>query len=364
MRRGRAFGSACRASRAPAELGHARRGSDLVCPDVKDPIDLPISRARLEVLRSRGLLSPGRFEDAIELATSTPDVESWKRFISTALLAAGTALVSVGILFLVAFNWAELHRLQKLALVATLLCATTVAAVVLGETRSGRASLAMSSIVVGALLAVFGQVYQTGADTWQLFAAWAALALPFALLSRTSFMLVIELLLVDIALGLYFSYVYANVRFEAVALAFGIVNGAAWLGAEVAAHRGVSWLTGRTTSRVACALTFLPLASGVVGAIVDDTMRDGYAVGVTLLFVATAVGTNAAHRNLRHDLFTLTVLAGSALFVAATGAGYVIFETLDLDEIGILVEGALLVAGVALAVAWLRQESAVVEAAK
>ena len=36
----------------------------------------------------------------------------------------------------------------------------------------------------GALFAYFGQTYQTGADPWQLFALWAALALPLALVVR------------------------------------------------------------------------------------------------------------------------------------------------------------------------------------
>ncbi|MBC8290414.1 MAG: DUF2157 domain-containing protein, partial [Planctomycetes bacterium] len=36
----------------------------------------------------------------------------------------------------------------------------------------------------GVFLAVFGQVYQTGADEWLLFAGWAGLILPWTALSR------------------------------------------------------------------------------------------------------------------------------------------------------------------------------------
>src|SRR5699024_11365250 len=39
--------------------------------------------------------------------------------------------------------------------------------------------LLIASIITGSLLALFGQVYQTGADTWQLFFAWAILITPW-----------------------------------------------------------------------------------------------------------------------------------------------------------------------------------------
>ena len=40
-------------------------------------------------------------------------------------------------------------------------------------------------MLVGGLLALIGQTYQTGADPWQLFALWALLALPWCLGARS-----------------------------------------------------------------------------------------------------------------------------------------------------------------------------------
>ena len=41
---------------------------------------------------------------------------------------------------------------------------------------------------LGGLLAFFGQTYQTGADSWQLFALWAALDLPPCRGARSDFL--------------------------------------------------------------------------------------------------------------------------------------------------------------------------------
>ena len=45
----------------------------------------------------------------------------------------------------------------------------------------GRAALLLATLLVGGLLALFGQSHQTGADLHELFFTWALLALPFAL---------------------------------------------------------------------------------------------------------------------------------------------------------------------------------------
>ena len=49
-----------------------------------------------------------------------------------------------------------------------------------------RAPLALLAFLgTGGLFAYFGQTYQTGADAWQLFALWGALALPLCLGARS-----------------------------------------------------------------------------------------------------------------------------------------------------------------------------------
>ncbi len=101
------------------------------------------------------------------------------------LLFFGTILTLAAIIFFFAYNWDALPKLAKLGIIQVgyldcAICATlTPKRPLLSQTL-----LFASSIIVGVYLAVFGQIYQTGADPWQLFTLWAALIIPFALIAK------------------------------------------------------------------------------------------------------------------------------------------------------------------------------------
>ena len=91
-------------------------------------------------------------------------------------------LAGLGVIFMVAANLDALTRLQKFVLLQALLGAACLGAAALPRMRTPLALLGL--LAIGGLFAYFGQTYQTGADPWQLFAVWAALALPLALAAR------------------------------------------------------------------------------------------------------------------------------------------------------------------------------------
>lgn len=99
----------------------------------------------------------------------------------TALLAA--ALTGLGLLMWLAANWPDLGRVGRFGLLQTALLLSLIGAAWLPGARTALALLAL--LVLGGLLAFFGQTYQTGADSWQLFALWATLALPLCLGARS-----------------------------------------------------------------------------------------------------------------------------------------------------------------------------------
>ena len=51
---------------------------------------------------------------------------------------------------------------------------------------AGQALLIGASVLTGVLLAVIGQVFQTGADAFELFLVWTVLILPWTLASRSA----------------------------------------------------------------------------------------------------------------------------------------------------------------------------------
>lgn len=99
------------------------------------------------------------------------------------LAALGAALAGTGVIFWIAANWDQLGRAGHFALLQGLFVAACAGA---WWRRGARVALGLVALLtIGALFAYFGQTYQTGADAWQLFALWAALALPLCLAARS-----------------------------------------------------------------------------------------------------------------------------------------------------------------------------------
>ena len=85
-----------------------------------------------------------------------------------------------GLVFFVAANWSKIAVFGRFALLEVVLVACAVVALhqAAARARRPRARCSSAFITTGALLALFGQTYQTGADVYELFLTWALLGLP------------------------------------------------------------------------------------------------------------------------------------------------------------------------------------------
>lgn len=92
-------------------------------------------------------------------------------------------LGGLGLICMLAASWSSLGRGSQFALLQILVAACLFGTFISTKARQPFALFSLMSI--GGLLAYLGQTYQTGADSWQLFALWAALALPLALAVRS-----------------------------------------------------------------------------------------------------------------------------------------------------------------------------------
>lgn len=117
-----------------------------------------------------------------------------------AVILAGSALVSW-----VAANWPHMVPQTRLLLVQGGLALTVLLAAVLAWRGSRWAGLltGVAALGTGGLLALVGQIYQTGADSWQLFLAWAALITPWLLLMRGALLALLWVALLNLGLWLY-----------------------------------------------------------------------------------------------------------------------------------------------------------------
>ncbi len=136
----------------------------------------------LRKLNQNGLLNDDAFAETKKMLRPA---DFWFDKAKQVLLPFGCGLVLAGIIFFFAYNWAVLGRFYKLAIIETAIVICSVLSYFVGLRRIGGKLLILSaSVLVGVLLAVYGQIYQTGADAFELFLGWAILIFGWVLISK------------------------------------------------------------------------------------------------------------------------------------------------------------------------------------
>lgn len=146
------------------------------------------SRHTIEQLLKQSALSLSHADVAATHLEVYPTKQTWLAFFDKALLIIGVVALVLSLVFFIAYNWLYMGKLAKFALVEGALVITIALYVALSFRRRfsfiRQLLLLIASIITGSLLALFGQVYQTGADTWQLFFGWAILIIPWVIIAR------------------------------------------------------------------------------------------------------------------------------------------------------------------------------------
>jgi uncharacterized membrane protein len=135
-------------------------------------------------------------------AYSTP--VQWYRFIRLSLIALGAGFLLAGIVFFFAYNWDGLHKFVKLGIVAGLLSGCVIAAWMMNpQSAAHKVLLFAACLLTGVLFAVYGQIYQTGADAFDFFLAWAVFTVIWVWVSDFPPLWLAFLVLVNLALASY-----------------------------------------------------------------------------------------------------------------------------------------------------------------
>lgn len=251
----------------------------------------------------------------------SPSAAEWRWVLDRVLGIGGALLLAAGLIFFFAYNWDDLHRFAKLGIAIGAFTACVGAALVLAHSNRGigyQAALLSANLSTGALLALIGQTYQTGADMWQLFAAWAALMTPLVLLARSQASWALWLVVINTALGLALSRsmwfpLFGILSESASLLAIAGTNAVALLLFE---GLGGLLFTGRQrhVHRLAALGVFGPLTIGAIGGWWNQDFQD---VLVTFLLVAGACAW--VYRRLRLDIAILAMTVYAAIAVGAAG---------------------------------------------
>jgi uncharacterized membrane protein len=304
-----------------------------------------MSRYRGEMLDwlQAGRVPRGREQAALRLAGLVPDRAGWRAFLDQLSLWLGTLALAAAIVFFFAFNWDSLGRLAKLGLVEAAIAGALVAAWRLDlDSMAGKAALTLLALLVGALLALTGQIYQTGADTYELFAWWAVLILPWVLVGRFTPLWLVWLALLNLAVWFYFTLAWIDEAPMWTLLALDSLALAAW---EAGHRAGLGWLRDTWPPRLAA------IASGVMATFLGVwSILDG---GAGFLGWLAWIGSIWLwYRHVRLDLF---MLAGGLLSLIVVVAALLSKLTLDSGSGGYLLVGLAVIAMSAGGAMWLNR---------
>ena len=299
-----------------------------------DVLDQTATPGRLRQLLRQGILDAEAYERALALAGITPDGSAWRRFLDRLLAGLGAALVLSGIIFFFAYNWADLHRFAKFALLeVTLLIAVALAWRTGPDSHGGRAALIGAAVLPGVLLALYGQTYQTGADSYGLFLTWGLLIIPWVLIGRSAALWLLLLVLSNLALMMWWTGVFRPPEWmgftqEALPL-FGLgfafmdpdlaLLAVALNAAALVAYEGmfvrIEWLSGRWLPRLVTLAVLAILTVPVMRAIFESHPAAlSVRVSPMVWLSITALGV-WAYRNWRRDLFMLAALTLEAIVI-------------------------------------------------
>lgn len=320
-------------------------------------------------------LSETAYRRALEIAGLSPSRSDWVRGIDHFLIAVGALLIVAGVTAFFAWNWATLGHMLKFALIQSAIVATAIFTWRLGiDSIGGRASLFSSAFLVGVLLAVFGQSYQTGADPYGLFLGWAILILPWVIIGRQAALWMLFQILLNLALIMYWTQVLeppdgwwqltqllgplvwlaSTVMNSDLATSLFILNTIALVLWEALSGRYPGWMRGRWYPRVialgAFSTVLLPTLTIIFAAAFDERVRLTF-VSPFLYVVATAACLYY-YQYRKLDLFILTICVLGAIMVVTS-----LFIRYLIEDFGLLPLAILLMAQVAGAAYWLRSVS-------
>lgn len=240
-------------------------------------------------------------------------VDDWLALADKLLLFVAGLLLFAAVVFFFAYNWPLMHHLSKLALAGSAVLVTgTVAMISAADSALQRAALFSCSLLTGALLALIGQIYQTGADIWQLFAAWALLVTPLVLLGKSRASYLLWFVIIELALWRYLdsrSRLWLLDSAQMLAL-FSLLNLLLLLFAEFALprlrvrkHKPLCWLAGLAL--------LLPLSIGAIMGVWEAEYR------INLISYIMLAGVMALwYFRLQRDLLLFALLLFSAITVS------------------------------------------------
>ena len=290
-----------------------------------------MNRRDLDAFVAHHQLAPAVIDAVLDLAAARPTSNEVRQFAVRLLQLAGVLSLAAGVVFFVAANWKEFRVAGRFALVESLLIITVSLALWRPAPHSlGRNAILMAFIATGALLALFGQTYQTGADVYELYLTWAWLGLPFVVAGQWSVICAAWLVVLNTALLLFFGWrpqggllwpVFAHWSANtSVLLAPVVVNLVLWAFTEGLKRTRWSSMVPPWIPRLILVFAFGFMTWAGTKAIAHSSIDGDDALALFIVLVLQAALVAYALR-VRDDVFPLALTAGSLIVLSTCALG-------------------------------------------
>jgi uncharacterized membrane protein len=286
-----------------------------------------LKRDDLDRLAAFYSLSSHDTQRMLDLAGARPSRAAGLDFVARCLRYGGILSLASALVFFVAANWSHFAIFGRFALVEVFLLGCVVVALVWPPPRfTGRGALFLAFVAAGALLALFGQTYQTGADVYELFLTWALLGLPLAIAAGWAVASATWVLVLNAALLLYCGWqpqggmlwTLFDTRVFGLApalLAAAFVNLTLWTISRTWSLAAVpDWVRRLLVFFAMLFVTWLGVRAAVQG--FDSYQPEPLPLAIFGTLIALAIPVVIALRE-RRDVFPL-VLAGTAAIIIVT----------------------------------------------
>jgi uncharacterized membrane protein len=229
----------------------------------------PADRRLIEELFVAGYLTAAARQTALDLLYPRAN---WQLWISRLLLTSSVSLLLSSVIYFFAFNWARLSPALKLGMIEVGLIGALGASWYYSLKHwVGQLSLLVAAVLVGVFLAVFGQIYQSGADAYELFVYWAILILPWVLLARFAPLWGVWVVVANLGGLLYWVQERPVGEKEILLICplLAVFNGLLLVLREFTTWQGVTWLSSSWTRNALSFLMLLYLSVPVLALIFD-----------------------------------------------------------------------------------------------
>jgi len=327
-------------------------------------LDKPVDIKTLRRLHQDGCLTDEAFNAA--LRTLRP-AAIWFSWAERNLLFFGSALVLSGIVFFFAYNWSVMGKFLKLGLIEAGMAACVAGSYWLGLNKlTGKMLLLSASVLLGVLMAVYGQTYQTGADAFELFVGWAALIFGWVVISEFAALWFFWLILVNTGSILYWVQVLDpthSLDVEYFCLFIAALNGMALVCREFAVKKGFIFLDGKWLRGILVVALLTALSIPPMSLLLDINMNHHPHFSpntYSLAWPVVVVGGYLCYRYLLRDMVALALILMNACLILLTIIGRLMFDrTSSYEHQFMFLLFALIIIGVVSVTAfWLKRTAA------